>query len=54
MSLGTWDVRSLNWAGSLSTVSKEISKYKLDLMGVQKVRWDRGGNKPTHQYTFFY
>jgi hypothetical protein len=35
------------------TVSKEISKYKLDLVGVQ-VRWDRGGTKPAGEYTFFY
>jgi hypothetical protein len=25
------------------TVAKEISKYKLDLVGIQEVRWDRGG-----------
>jgi hypothetical protein len=30
------------------TVAKEISKYKLHLMGVQEVRWDRG------ECTFFY
>jgi hypothetical protein len=33
---GTWNVRSLNRAGSLVTVSKEPSKYKLDLEGVQR------------------
>jgi hypothetical protein len=27
------------------TVVKEISKYKLDLLGVQEVRWDRGGTE---------
>jgi hypothetical protein len=36
------------------TVAKEISKYKLDLVGVQEVRWDRGGTNPTGKYTFFY
>jgi hypothetical protein len=36
------------------TVAKEISKYKLDLVGVQKVRWDRGGTEPSGEYTFFY
>jgi hypothetical protein len=41
-------------AGSLRTVAEEISKYKLDLEGVQEVRWDRGGTKPVSQYTFFY
>jgi hypothetical protein len=40
-------------AGSLMTIAKEISRYKLDLVGVQ-VRWDRGGTEPAEKYTFFY
>jgi hypothetical protein len=51
---GTWNVRSLYRAGSLMTVAKEISKYKLDLMRLQEVRWDRCGTEPTGKYTFFY
>jgi hypothetical protein len=38
MRFGTWNVRSLYRAGSLRTVAEEISKYELDLVGVQKVR----------------
>jgi hypothetical protein len=48
---GTGNVRSLYSEGSLMT--KEISKYKLDLMGVQEVRWDRGGTEPAGEYTLF-
>jgi hypothetical protein len=40
--------------GSLRTVAEEISKYKLDLVGVQEVRWDGGGTEPAGEYTFFY
>jgi hypothetical protein len=40
--------------GSLETVSRESAKCKLDLVGVQEVRWDKGGPKPTDNYTFFY
>jgi hypothetical protein len=29
-------------SGSLKTVSGELGKYKLDLVGVQEVRWDKG------------
>jgi hypothetical protein len=36
------------------TVVKEISKYKLNLVGVQEVRWDRGGTEPVGKYTYFY
>jgi hypothetical protein len=40
--------------GSLKVVAEEIAKYKLDLVGVQKVRWDGGDTKPAGAYTFFY
>jgi hypothetical protein len=32
----------------------KVSKYKLELVGVQEVRWDGSGTKPAGQYTFFY
>jgi hypothetical protein len=35
-------------------VAKEISKYKLDLMGMQEVSWDRGGTGSAGKCTFFY
>jgi hypothetical protein len=35
MKFGTRTVRSLYRAGSLMTVAKEISRYTLDLVGVQ-------------------
>jgi hypothetical protein len=51
---GTWNVRSMYRAGSLRTIVEEVSKYKLDLAGVQEVRWDGDGTEPSGQYTFFY
>jgi exonuclease III len=48
MRFGTWNVRSMYRAGSLRVVAEEISEYKLDLVEVQEVRWDRGG---TQQFT---
>jgi hypothetical protein len=53
MRLGTWNVRSLYRAGSLVTVSKELSKNRLNLVGVQ-VRWEGGGTELAGEYTFFY
>jgi hypothetical protein len=41
-------------AGSLKAVAEEISKYKLDLVGVQEIRWNGGGIEPADEYTFFY
>jgi hypothetical protein len=49
MRFGAWNVRSLYRADLLRTLAKEISKYKLDLVGVQ-VRWDRSGIKPAGKY----
>jgi hypothetical protein len=43
MSFGTWSVRSLYRSGSLMTVARELAKYKLDLVGVQEIRWDKEG-----------
>jgi hypothetical protein len=34
------------------TVSRELSSYRLDLVGVQ-VRWVGSGTKPAGEYTFF-
>jgi hypothetical protein len=53
MRFGVCNVINLYRAGSLMRVSEEISKYKLDLVGVQ-IRWDRFGTKPEGEYTFFY
>jgi hypothetical protein len=39
--LGTWNVRSLYRAGSLMAAARELSRYKLDLVVVQEVRWDK-------------
>jgi hypothetical protein len=50
---GTWNVRSLHRAGSLVAASKEISKYEIELVGVQDVRWEGGGTEPA-EYTFLY
>ena len=41
--LGTWNIRSLYRAGSLTAADRELARYKLDLVGVQKVRLDKEG-----------
>jgi exonuclease III len=33
---------------------KELEKYKLDLVGVQEVRWEGEGYQTADNYTFFY
>jgi hypothetical protein len=52
--LGTWNIRSLYWAGSLTAVAKELARYKLDLLGEQEIRWDKEGTVRAGEYKFFY
>jgi hypothetical protein len=51
--LGTWNVRSMYRAGSLTAAARELGRYKLDLVGVQEVRWDNGGTISAGDYNFF-
>ncbi len=52
--LGTWNVRSLYRAGSLMAAARELARYKLDLVGVQEVMWDKRGTVRAEDYNFFY
>jgi hypothetical protein len=51
---GTLNAQSVSSVGSLMTVSRELSKYRLALVGAQEVSWKGIGNEPAGQYTFFY
>jgi hypothetical protein len=54
MSFGTWSVRSLYRPGSFTAATRELARYKLDLVGVQDVRWGREGTVRAGDYNFFY
>ena len=54
MKIGTWNVRSLYRAGCPKAVAKELVRYKLDVVGVQEVRWDKVGTVRAEDYDFFY
>ena len=53
MRLGTWNVRSLYRAGSITAAARELARYGLDFVGVQEVRWDNGGTVRVGDYNFF-
>ena len=52
--LGTWNIRSLYRALSLTAAARELVRYKLDLVGMQEVRWDKGGTVRAGDYNFLY
>jgi exonuclease III len=53
MRFGTWNVTSLYRAGSFTAAARKLARYKLDLVGVQQVRWDREGTVRARDYNFF-
>jgi exonuclease III len=54
MRFGIWNVRSLYRIGAIKSVVGELEKYKLDLVGVQEVRWEGEGYQTADNYTLFY
>ena len=42
MNYGTLNVKGLYRSESLTTLARKVARYTLDLVGVQKVRWDKG------------
>jgi len=54
MRFSTWNVRGLYRLGSLTAVATELGRCKLDLVGVQEVRWDKGDTVRAEDYNFFY
>jgi hypothetical protein len=54
MRFGTWNIKSLCWVGAIKSVVRELEKYKLDLVGVQEVRWEGEGYQTADNCTFLY
>jgi Endonuclease/Exonuclease/phosphatase family. len=54
MRFGTWNVRSLFRTRALGLVTSEIDKCRMDLVGIQEVRWDGSGTLESGNCTLFY
>jgi hypothetical protein len=54
MRFGIWDVRRFHRTVALKRVASELGKNKLDLVGVQEIRWEKGGTERAEDCTFFY
>jgi hypothetical protein len=37
-------------SGSLTTTARESARYKLDLVGIQEVRWDKRGTAKARDF----
>jgi hypothetical protein len=54
MRFGTWKVRSLFRAVSITAAARKLTRYNLDLVGLQKVKWDKGGTARAGDYNYSY
>jgi hypothetical protein len=54
MKFGTWNVRSLYRGGSLMAAARELVIYKVDLVGMHNVRFDKEGTVRVGDYNVFY
>jgi len=43
MKSGTWNVRSLYRVGSIKAAARKLARYKLEVVGVQEISWDKEG-----------
>jgi hypothetical protein len=50
---GTSKVRSLYRSGFFTTAARELTRYKLDLVGVQEVRWDKESTIRAGKFNFY-
>jgi len=53
MRLGTCTLRTLCRSGLLKAVARELPQYILGLVGVQMVKWDKGGIEQPHSILFY-
>jgi hypothetical protein len=54
MRFGTCNVRSVYRAGSLTAVTMELARYKLDLVSLQEDKWDERGTVRARECIFLW
>ena len=54
MRIVTWNVTSLYRTGAVTLVAQELSKYRLDLVGVQEVKLHGNGISPIGDYILYH
>ena len=40
--IGTWSLRTLNVIGKLENLRKEMDKLRMDVLGIEEVKWPEG------------
>ena len=50
--IGTWNVRTLLQPGKLASVTKEMERVQIDILGLAETRWRNSGTKQYGDYTY--
>ena len=53
MSIGTWNVRTLN-NGNLEVVKREMEKIDVDLLGISEMIWTGMGHLTSDEHDIYY
>ena len=51
--IGTWNVRSMN-QGKLEVVKQEMTRVKVDILGIRELKWTGMGELNTHDHYIYY
>ena len=51
LSAGTWNIRFLTGAGAAGLLMEQLSRAKINIMGLQEVRWHDSGELSLRDYT---
>jgi len=54
ITVGAWNVRTLNKKGSPELLLNELSKFSVDIVGLSEVRWIGTGVQTLGSFDFFY
>ena len=54
MDCATWNIRSLYITGRMKELAEQLSAYKIDICGLQEMRWPGKGIIHQNKYTWFY
>lgn len=54
MKIGSWNIRTMLQIGKTEEISREMNRYKVDILALQEIRWKGQGRVDKKTYTIYY